>query len=424
MAELQQFQVPNFAADLLTKQALVDQTKIAGEKARNEAAFKLQELGLKEGRFGLDASKFIEEQEATKRKNSIEVNDFALNLLTGVNSTEDLAIARNQFLSRYPQHTELFNQVLPSYSPSAVRLIKNSLRTETQRLKLEELDFSQKLETAKLGLERGKFGLEQRKQTFEEGKPTGFTPGTLIKTPGGQDQQVPTAPPKPDFELFTDSKGNQAYLAKGASVPSGYSRVEKKTGPSVVVQTGDLGKGTRTQVEKDIIEGTRNIQSFQETGKLFKPEYLTYFGKTDKAVAEMMDKAGISTDRQKDLINKRAKWFRQAKADFIAYRKWATGVAGGEKEMAEIATSFPDPLKNSPTQYAANLDSIEETTKRVLQLNADFLRLGIDMDQPLDVIISEAKRKGVNVGLSGDGRGDVTITFTRDEDGNLVRSEE
>ena len=115
-------------------------------------------------------------------------------------------------------------------------------------------------------------------------------------------------------------------------------------------------------------------------------------------MATAADKDGLSTAGQKGLIKERAAWFRQAEADFIAYRKWATGVAGGEKEMAEIATSFPDPVKNSPTEYRANLDSIEETTKRVLQLNTEFLNSGIDIRQPIDQIFTQIQSKGINIG--------------------------
>lgn len=438
LPQLQQFQVPNYAADLLTKQATVQLAKTAQQKMQNEAALEMQKLGLKGrevgvsegrleldiGRFGLDVQKQKAEAAKVQREQAIEANEFALNLLTGVNSEEDLTMAKRQFLSRYPEQVGMINQILPSYNPTAVRIIRNSLRDETMRLKQEELRFSQALEAGKLALEGEKHGLNVRKQTFEEGRPTGYAPGTLIKTPGGMDQQVPTAPPKPDFELFTDEAGNQAYLAKGARVPPGWSRVDKSTGPAVNVYTGDLARTTRTQVEAEIIEGVKNVQSFRKTGEMFKDEYLEFMGKGKKKIAQMMDKAGISTEEQRKYINDYAQWFRQAKADFIAYRKWATGVAGGEKELREIATAFPDPVENSPEQYKANLESIEETTKRVLQLNSDFLRLGIDMDQPLSAIMEQAKEKGLDLGAAPTAvKPKGVIRYVRDANGNLVREE-
>lgn len=295
----------------------------------------------------------IEEQKATERKEVLASNDFALNLLSGVNSPEDLEIAKSQFTARYPQQGEIVNRLLPSYDPNGVEMIRSSLRTESQRLKLEE---------QKGGIK----GFSAGSALFQGGKPIGQVPF------------APQKPPTPKFEVFANKAGEQAYIEKGKPIPPGYTKVMGK-GTQITVNTGDLGKTTKAKLEKDIIEGTRNIQSFKETGKLFKPKYLTFFGKGKKATAEAMDKLGLSTKEQKELIKERSKWFRQAKADFIAYRKWATGVAGGEKELKEIATSFPDPVKNSPTQYQANLDSIDETTKRVMALNKDFLQSGIDL---------------------------------------------
>jgi hypothetical protein len=355
MPAIQQFQQPdivNSAAKAMQIRAYRDQIQNVARTQQNKQA--------------QDQIKFQAEQKAIQRKNSIDANDFALNLLTGVNSDEDLKIAKGQFNARYPQQAGAVGRILPSYNPEAINVIRNSLRTETQRLKKEEKD--------------------------EELK--GFGAGTMMFRGGKQAGQVPFAPTKDQFEVFQSSEGDQVYVKKGDKIPEGYSKVMAK-GTQVTIQTGNLGKTTKTGLEQDIIMGIQNIQSFQETRKLFKPEYLTMFGRGQKLIAEVADKAGIPTKGQKKLIRKRSKWFRQAKADFIAYRKWATGVAGGEKELKEIATSFPDPVKNSPTQYTSHLDGIEETTKRILATNVEFLRSGIDLKQPLEKVLEQAKKIGI-----------------------------
>ncbi len=165
---------------------------------------------------------------------------------------------------------------------------------------------------------------------------------------------------------------------------------------AVQIFTGDLSKTTRAQVEKDIIQGVRSLGSFKKTRTLFKPEYLTVFGKGEVLLAKKADQLGLSSVSQKRLIRERATWFRRAKADFIAYRKWATGVAGGEKELKEIATAFPDPVKNTPEQYQANLDSIEDTTVEILKLNREFLDSGINFNQPSAQILQQAQSQGFN----------------------------
>ena len=307
-----------------------------------------QRQGLQRNTAVINQQKIIAEQKSTQRKNMIESNDYALNLLSRVNSQEDLDLAKRHFSVRYPEESPKVDQILPSYNPRSVEFIKDSLLTETQRMKQEEIK--------------------------------AYSPGSTLFQGGKPIGTVPTKAPEPKFEVFEGPKGEQVYVEKGKPIPEGYSKV-KSGGTSVTVQTGDLGKSTKTKLEKDIIQGTKNIESFNETEKLFKPDYLTIAGKGEKIAASVMDKIGISTKDQKQFIRDRAAWFRQAKSDFISYRKWATGVAGGEKELKEIATSFPDPVKNSPTEYQANLDSIEETTKRVLELNKDFLESGISISE-------------------------------------------
>lgn len=370
-------QMPNIAATIMSS----GRPSAGGG---NAAAVRMEELKYK--------------KKSDERKQMIDVNDYALNLLTGVNSEEDLQIAKGQFIARYPEAKGLIDQQLPSYSPRAIEIIRNSLRTETQRFKSEE----------------------------KEGELKGFGAGTQVYKGGEpKGEQVPFAPPKPSYDVFEEGiGGNQMYIKHGDEIPEGYRKLKGTSG--VTIQTGQqgLGKTTKTMLEKNIIEGTKNIQSFRETGKLFKREYLTVFGKGNRMAAGAADKLGLSTKSQKTLIRERSKWFRQAKADFIAFRKWATGVAGGEKEMAEIATAFPDPVKNSPEQYLANLDNIEETTKRVLMLNVDFLRSGIDMEQPLDKIIEQAKKVGIKTppGVGGTSKTATPGTVLRfNKQGELIQ---
>jgi len=147
------------------------------------------------------------------------------------------------------------------------------------------------------------------------------------------------------------------------------------------------------------MEGTQNLASFRRTTELFKPEYLTWLGKGEKALYKVMDKIGIASDEQSQYIDDYQSWFQGAKADSLKYKRWATGVAAGSKEIEDIAKSFPDPERNSPVEYRANLRNVEETTKQVLFLNKKFLALGIDKNaadqMSLDQLINAAIKAGV-----------------------------
>jgi len=344
--------------------------------------------------------KLQEEQRKAQAGEKIAQNEFALSVLSGVNSAEDWERAKGIMISRYPEMRQSIETSFPEYHPRNVELIRNALMDETQKLKSEELG----IERYKAVTDRARAESEQYGRATERKKSElrGFAPGTevMYHPESGEAEslgQVAFKSAAPEgFELFEDAEGNQGYIREGGKIPEGWTRVEKGPGVSVRVDTGNkLTTGVKTQLQKDIIKGSQNVQSFKKTGELFKPSYLTWWGKGDKEVAQLLDKAGLASKAQKRLLKERNKWFLRAKNDFIAFRKWATGVAGGEKELAEIATAFPDPVKNSPTQYQSNLQAIEQTTKEILKMNQDFLSLDIDMDMPIADILRAAQEVGI-----------------------------
>jgi len=169
--------------------------------------------------------------------------------------------------------------------------------------------------------------------------------------------------------------GEQKYLKKGGSIPPGW----KVTKPSSVeINIGGksaLTPATTTQVQKQIMEGRTNLDKLSDMEELFKPEYLTYLGKGKAFTQKGLDKLGVGTDTE--FLEKRQQWYQGSKANFLAYRKWVTGVAGGEKEMAEIAKSYPDPDNNSPAQFRANLKQVKITTTKLIKRYKSFLAMGI-----------------------------------------------
>jgi hypothetical protein len=159
-----------------------------------------------------------------------------------------------------------------------------------------------------------------------------------------------------------------------------------------------LSKPVVTKLQEGIIDSQTQIDAFKQMKSIFKPEYLTYKTQAAAAASNIGDKLGIPTT---DFINERQQWYQASKSQFLAYRKWVTGVAGGEKEMAEIAKSFPDPDKNSPSQYNANLKQAEINARRLQQRYNMFMVNGIKPTKeqlssiPLDsVILPEEKIKG------------------------------
>jgi hypothetical protein len=168
----------------------------------------------------------------------------------------------------------------------------------------------------------------------------------------------------------------------GGTVPKGW-RLMKPATEAAEPEVGDpskappMQKATRTRIEKEVMEADTKIASFEEMDKLFDPNYLTYFGRSKSWWKNIKEKSplGLSKDEE-TWVENRQEWYQTAKAQFLAYRKWVTGVAGGEKEMAEIAKSYPDPDKNSPSQYRGNLRQAQRTLRLFRNAYAESLARG------------------------------------------------
>lgn len=384
---------PNYAAR--------DAASAQRSQVKNEAA----RIALEDRKFKSVQKAQKDEQNVALRSQKIVEVEKTLGLLSGVDSEEGFEVFKREMQMFFPQYKNAMAEVMPEYSPEAVETIRNTMRTEDQRLKAEE-----------------------RESAGKELK--GFAPGTEIYK--GL-KKMATVPQKPsEADVFEDIEtGEQMYVPKGSPIPKG-ARLVKSGG--ITINTGDLQKGTRAKLEKDIIEGVHVLSTFNHLKKVYKPEYLTYWGKGKKSVVRQLDAYGIATKDQKVFFAGRKAWYTAAKAAFMKYRKWLTGVAGGTKEAEMIATSYPDPDNNTPTEYLANLDAVEATTKRGLMLNQAFLSLNLDMSQPLDALFEQATAGGVDIekppetpGAEAKGAATTTqlpagstINFIRDAQGNFV----
>jgi len=156
---------------------------------------------------------------------------------------------------------------------------------------------------------------------------------------------------------------DKANISKGSVAAAGATQV-------------NLGTGTKTQLEKDIISADSSIAAFNSIESSFKPEFLTVGGKVKAQAQRQLDKLGFANNTE--FLQARSSWFSQAMSAFIAYRKWATGVAGGEKEMKQIAKAYPDPENNSPAEYIANLKQSRINQRKLKKRLTMFRSIGIE----------------------------------------------
>lgn len=149
------------------------------------------------------------------------------------------------------------------------------------------------------------------------------------------------------------------------------------------VFAGDM----RPEIANQILDLDKRIGSLDEMSRLFREEFLTFGGKGKAIEARILQKAGFKT--QEEYTQARSRWMAQSKSAFLEYRKWVTGVAGGEKEFKEIAKAFPDPERNSPQEYEANLEQTlfwSEVIRRWLSSTRDR---GLSLSETRDLFLQE-----------------------------------
>lgn len=312
---IQQFQMP----DVANSAAKFMQLKILRDQAQN--------IALEQQRGAQEQQREVQErQKATKRKIDIEVKDFALNTLAGVNSAEDLEIAREQFNARYPQYAGTTNKIMSDYTPDKVRMIRNSLRTETQRMKAEE---------------------EQETQRWKkEGEITAYGAGSALYRGGeamGQVPFAPSKPPAPQFEVFQNESGNQAYMKKGDEIPEGWKKVKGGAGVTINMPRA-APSGEREKLNK-LYDFKSQLTRIREE---FDPKFT---GRIQGAIGVVKEATGVGVEKKQVM-------FQQVVRDIAdTLLRLRSGAQINEQEYKRLTKLVPTATLPDET-FLARLDSL------------------------------------------------------------------
>lgn len=138
---------------------------------------------------------------------------------------------------------------------------------------------------------------------------------------------------------------------------------------------GALPKGAETQFAKDIVGNQQALDGINQTLALYEPEFLTYGGAAKGAAATVMNK--LDPEKRSQFQSRRSAFISSANRQFLTFRKWATGVAGGEKEMAEIkrATFSED---DSPQDFEAKIGLARSLYRRLNARSKAALEAGVN----------------------------------------------
>ena len=141
----------------------------------------------------------------------------------------------------------------------------------------------------------------------------------------------------------------------------------------------DLNKRTQGDLQAQIIEGTDTLYKLKQAEELFQDSYLEYGGKGLAWIQQKASKLGIRDP--KSYLAEYSKWKTIVDTHTLLWRKFITGVAGGEKEMEIIEKSTINTKWDDPIMFRNKLAQIKEITKAAINRATYFLKQGVDISK-------------------------------------------
>lgn len=167
-----------------------------------------------------------------------------------------------------------------------------------------------------------------------------------------------------------------------------------------------LSKPVKAQLEKEIAKIDKSILESETVLSLWKPEFSTLGAQLEawwtrkreriKGIPIIGELVPVRPEEKRALAEY-SRWRGAAGKKFFAFRKWVTGVAGGQLEMDQIREVFPDEKTKSPTEFAAMYDQMIAFEKAYRRQLVEAIRRGtiitdkVKADIIVDVFSTQAQ---------------------------------
>jgi hypothetical protein len=139
----------------------------------------------------------------------------------------------------------------------------------------------------------------------------------------------------------------------------------------------NMSKKIQGKLEGDILSGTDALDQLNMIEATFEKDFYTIGGKSEAWLKNFFNKMDAN---QVDVFTQRKAIHDQYVLQYFnAYRKWVTGVASGEKEMAWIQRSIPSG-NDSPMAFEGKLKSIKAYTEKAIARQKLALKKGINVE--------------------------------------------
>lgn len=177
---------------------------------------------------------------------------------------------------------------------------------------------------------------------------------------------------EPKYDVIENIEtGEQRYIAQGSAIPRGWKTVSKSS--TNISMNVDMAPKTKSDLENKIVMGKDRIARLNRIQQLYKPEFSTYAGQIRSSAGGIAAKAGVAVDEkfQRDY----ATWKMLNDKEVMEWRKYITGVAGGEKEMEKIESIHAN-ISDPPTTYKYKLGEMIRFEDAAVKRAEDFRRRG------------------------------------------------
>ena len=138
----------------------------------------------------------------------------------------------------------------------------------------------------------------------------------------------------------------------------------------------ELQKPTKNLLEKQITSNRQQLDQVNQVYDNWDDTMFTYKGKAERALAQVADKAGVASEGQKEILNKRQTLQAGIATLFNAYRKAVTGAAASDVELQRLKKTYLNE-DMSPEEARAARDNITRALIRDTEVHADMLKSGI-----------------------------------------------
>ncbi len=160
-----------------------------------------------------------------------------------------------------------------------------------------------------------------------------------------------------------------------------------------------LQKPLVTKIQGEIKDAKIDIANLENIESSFRDEFAQIPFKIGQKITKVQELFGIPiTQKQRKNLAEFSAWRRGAQREFVVFKKWATGVAAGQREMSEqIETAFPSGLKDSATEFRSKIRDAIKVRKRTQQILTDILNTGTVLNPQQN---KDAKQQALSQALS------------------------